>query len=72
MTKTTVDHIVLTAFSYHSGGEITVSLYNDGTLEGECTPHSGERKALTQTLSCGGVTADRVRLSMTNTIQTAL
>ena len=72
MTKTTVDHIVLTAYSYHSSEEITVSLYSGETLEGECTPHSGDRNALTQTLSCGGVTADRVRLSMTNTIQTAL
>ena len=62
MTDTLVYKIVLRAWSYFSGGEITVSLYSGETLAGQCKSHSGSSGS-NEILSCDRVTADRVRLT---------
>ena len=66
MSNTAVYQIVLQAWSYSSGEEITVSLYSGETLAGQCKSHPGSY-ASNETLSCAKVTADRVRLTMSST-----
>ena len=70
MSNTPVYQIVLRAATQYSE-EITVSLYSGETLAGQCKSHSG-RWFITETLSCDRVTADRVRLTMSNTSSTRL
>ena len=66
MPNTIVYQIVLRAYTYYSGEDITVSLYSGETLAGQCESHSGS-SASTETLSCAKVTADRVRLALSST-----
>ena len=66
MTNTIVYQIELKAWT---DGQITVLLYSGETLAGQCKSHSGSG---TETLSCDELTADRVRLSMSNTSRTYL
>ena len=69
MSNTIVYQIELRAVTGNSE-EITVSLYSGETLAGQCQSHKGgEDKEI---LSCDRVTADRVRLTMSNTEVTGL
>ena len=70
MSNTAVYQIVLRAGTITSD-EITVSLYSGETLTGRCKSHSGS-DASNETLSCDKVSADRVRLAMSNTSRTYL
>ena len=65
MSNTPVYQIVLKAGSFY-GDDITVSLYSGKTLAGQCKSHTLYHR--NETLSCDRVTADRVRLTMSNTL----
>ena len=71
MSNTTVYQIVLRAWTRNSEEEITVALYSGETLAGHCKSYSGG-SASNEMLSCNRVTADRVRLTLSSTKQTAL
>ena len=70
MSNTTVYQIVLKAQTSYNK-EITVSLYSGETLAGQCKSHTGS-PASRDTLSCDRVTADRVRLTISSTLNTRL
>ena len=65
MSNTPVYQIVLKASSFYVD-PVTVSLYSGKTLAGQCKSHTLYYR--NETLSCDRVTADRVRLTMSNTL----